>query len=187
VKFEGVFGRPKHHQIAWFLSQLKVCNVYHKIKAACYFNSAKKAAKNGSKSPPMISLTLLLPCCRVFSVGHYTGFLGHFPANHYHHLLSPAPPSHLPPWVTTKITLRPPKQPPHSAFAGCMQLCMMHLGLFRPICRPSTATTSHLLRPPTTGYHHPVLPHLKSAPWPFKERYKNSSLILNFIEFLGLI
>jgi len=31
VKFEDIFGQLKHHQIAWFLSQLQAYIVYYKV------------------------------------------------------------------------------------------------------------------------------------------------------------
>ena len=64
------------------------------------------------------------------------------------------------------------------------------LGLFWLVFQPLAAIHGHHRPPCTSPYHRlapPRAPHPKSAPCPFKERYKNPPLILNFIEFLGLI
>ena len=56
VQFEGFFREPKYHQIAWFLSQLKTCNVYHQIQLMLCLKEARQGLKKSPQIPPTINL-----------------------------------------------------------------------------------------------------------------------------------
>jgi len=63
VKFVGIFGQPKRHQIVWFLGQLKACNVYYKSHLMLCLIEASKSAKlaqNSSHDQLAMCVPLLL-------------------------------------------------------------------------------------------------------------------------------
>ena len=56
MQFEGIFGEPKYYEIAWFVSQLKACNVYHQIQLMLCLKGAREGLKKSPLTPPAINL-----------------------------------------------------------------------------------------------------------------------------------